>query len=671
MSASTTLGGTGGASVVSGGGSDFVMDPLFVSAAAAVRVAVDMCSSSASSSSAAYSESSCVGAALTAMALIEQMPVSLKDESQRLFDELERALEMRQKGEGGGGPPKTAQPQQQSRLAPKTPPKTASSTSSAKQRASRPTTGDAQAAMDAWARGGERKGRFASLKSRLKKPVCTGEAWEDIRRPEPRISTAVHAEEDADVAQQAEQNEQEHHDDDDDDDDDEPQEPSDVDSDFDSRLSAERPASSTETAQSSQVDLAQNTETGDADADTTVRLAGVNQAAHLSLAGRGMPRLPRILVAPEEDEVLVVETLDISSNRLASLPLGICLHLPLLNRLVAHHNMLEHLPPELCMCRFLQEVDVSHNRLAELPTGLFVSPSLARIDAGANALTVLPPELGMADSLLDLGVANNSLVSIPEEIALLRGIVRIDATSNRMSMLPAALFDGCLRLRLLSVARNRIRKVAPHSAPYLETLDVAYNVLTEGWMVGDGSEMALPRLPQLRQLMAQGNQLGPTLDLDTLLRHVSPKLEVLELANNRLVCVEAPSPRVAYGAKLSTLGVSHNRITMLPDSLGGLERDMRSLACHGNRLRSLPPSLVPALPVGVTLDDVLVRPARDPVDATAVFAASRYQQQKAAGGTSAERAAAEDDRFGDIRRRMNAPALLGFGYGMELVGNSA
>ena len=518
--------------------------------------------------------------------------------------------------------------------------------------------------MAAWKKGGKPRATFAERRVRIAKKVGKGAEWSTWEVP---VSTRYsdnldnhESDHDGDAALSAssdddgEEEEQEQ--------DAAPPQPSTPPPQPESSTGATEPPQtppSPTTTTTTDVDLARHTEPHDADADASVRLAARNQAAYLSLANRNIPRLPRALVAPEEDELLVVETLDVSANRLSSLPLGICLHLPLLNKLEAHHNLLEHVPPELCMCRFLQDIDVSHNRLASLPTGLFVAPSLARLEASSNSLQSLPSEIAMSDSLVDLGVAHNRLTRLPEETALLRSLARIDAEGNRVTALPTALFEGCTSLRLLLLARNRLRAVVPHNAPRLEALDVAYNALVDGgWLVGD----AVAKLPRLRRLMAQGNQLGPVLRLGVLLEQSCPRLAVLELANNRLASIEPPAARVANSSSLHTLGVSHNRLTMLPESFGGLEEgSMRMLVCHSNRLRSLPPALEPLLAPGVTPDDVLVRPHRedaDPADARVIFGVRAAEEPPA--GNARE---AVDPRF-DVRMRVHAPTLLGYGYGL-------
>lgn len=81
------------------------------------------------------------------------------------------------------------------------------------------------------------------------------------------------------------------------------------------------------------------------------------------------------LMPSEIGDLQELETLDVSMNQLMSLPdrLHRCLSL---QNLTADHNLLSHVPRQLCWLHRLNQLSMAANRLTFLPLGQYVALSL-------------------------------------------------------------------------------------------------------------------------------------------------------------------------------------------------------------------------------------------------------------------------------------------------------
>ena len=140
------------------------------------------------------------------------------------------------------------------------------------------------------------------------------------------------------------------------------------------------------------------------------------------------------------------------------------------------------LPVELGNLSNLVALDVSFNKLVSIPDKIFANmKNLEILDISHNKLTTLPYSVGELDHCKELMVASNNLVALPHTIAHMKRLEIIDASSNMIQTVQGATFTGGLTgtLHILRLANNRLDRL-PREVGWLtqlEELDVSNNEL--------------------------------------------------------------------------------------------------------------------------------------------------------------------------------------------------
>ncbi|XP_022103702.1 leucine-rich repeat protein 1-like isoform X2 [Acanthaster planci] len=138
----------------------------------------------------------------------------------------------------------------------------------------------------------------------------------------------------------------------------------------------------------------------------------------LQVNGCGLSRVDcRIL------EMKSLRALDLSSNRIRALPNNPG-QLSVLAELKVANNLLERLPPPLC--------------LSSLRT------SLHSLDLSENSLKFLPPQICELASLLRLNIANNQLTALPDHFGQLGRLRFFSVAGNQIEVLPFSFMDLAL-----------------------------------------------------------------------------------------------------------------------------------------------------------------------------------------------------------------------------------
>lgn len=113
-----------------------------------------------------------------------------------------------------------------------------------------------------------------------------------------------------------------------------------------------------------------------------------------------------------------LKTIDVSGNKLESLPDAIC-ELPCLQKLVLDNNVLNKLPNRLRQLQKLTTLSFSGNQVSELPDGLEDLSRLESLVMNDNRIRRLPARLGMLKKLKKLFLHSNQLAQLPSEMACL------------------------------------------------------------------------------------------------------------------------------------------------------------------------------------------------------------------------------------------------------------
>ena len=269
----------------------------------------------------------------------------------------------------------------------------------------------------------------------------------------------------------------------------------------------------------------------------------------LSISRNCIEEIPRSLI---EDCHETLQHLDLSYNKLTSLP----------------SNVLRH-------CVRLKYVNVSHNRL----TALCALPSsVVVLDVGFNNLETLPSDLMLPSPMLvEFRAAENKLRELPASFAHMNLLNLIDVRGNKLDgAAMETIAHACPELRDADVSQNEIQTLSEDLGLLrkLRRLDAH-----ENWISAlPASITALTELAELHMRMNRIKDLSSVRNWQQL-----RSLRVVDLSENKLA--ELPSG-IAKLPALAVLDVSNNDVRGLPLELGTCT-SLRRLVLHGNCIRSI------------------------------------------------------------------------------------
>ena len=118
-----------------------------------------------------------------------------------------------------------------------------------------------------------------------------------------------------------------------------------------------------------------------------------------------------------------VTHLNLSSNRLTSLPPSISHYFSNLQQLDISSNNLTELPVEICSLHRLQILHAKHNRMKSLPRDFGRLKALKELNLSGNGLEHFPAQLCELEGLESLQLGANHIASLPPQIQKLKRYV--------------------------------------------------------------------------------------------------------------------------------------------------------------------------------------------------------------------------------------------------------
>jgi hypothetical protein len=102
------------------------------------------------------------------------------------------------------------------------------------------------------------------------------------------------------------------------------------------------------------------------------------------------------------------------------------------------HNKLTSLPASLCKISTLRRLYVNDNRLdfEGIPSGIGKLGSLENFSAANNQLEMIPEGLCRCGSLKKLNLSSNRLITLPDTIHLINDLVAVDLRNNPDLIMP-------------------------------------------------------------------------------------------------------------------------------------------------------------------------------------------------------------------------------------------
>lgn len=310
-----------------------------------------------------------------------------------------------------------------------------------------------------------------------------------------------------------------------------------------------------------------------------------------------------------------LETLDLSTNSIWELPLGIFCGLPALSSIVLSHNHLQDLtqlgfggdqsntsctsdlatldlshndvevvaPGALKGLSRLQELYISNNHLGKIDDAAFDGlSSLHTLDLSGNKLVALPEDAFLpTPQLMYFRAGNNSLsVLAPGLFRGLQHLVELDLSNNELKSewLTESSFQGLIRLMVLNLSHNKISSLNKQVLGDMYNVQVLYlshNQLTEIPPTAFSSCVNLHKLDlSYNNLRVIGERAF----------HGVNVLSFLALDNNNIVSVHPNAFSNLTG--LRDLNINGNKLVAIPEAIGSL-RYLNTLDLGDNQITSL------------------------------------------------------------------------------------
>ncbi|KAK1221275.1 cysteinyl-tRNA synthetase [Marasmius sp. AFHP31] len=270
--------------------------------------------------------------------------------------------------------------------------------------------------------------------------------------------------------------------------------------------------------------------------------------------------------------------LDISGNRLSELEQPYLDSLPELRTLYVQNNRLEKLPwhvPKWALTNF----NISNNKFKVLPSVVCELENLRDLDISFNMITELPEEIEKLKKLEHLIVTGNRLTSIPSQCAGLESLRRLDCRRNNIGDLGAI---GMLnKLEKISADWNALHEVNLSVGPYVTTIDATHNEITQLSLVPGPIGHTQYSLSSLDVSHARLSSLD-----DRLVEQLT-SLKHLKLDYNQFKVLPESLKSLT---QLETLSIADNHLSHLPEKIGDLQ-SLVLLDVHNNNLRELPQDL--------------------------------------------------------------------------------
>ncbi|XP_014390327.1 PREDICTED: leucine-rich repeat-containing protein 57 isoform X1 [Myotis brandtii] len=147
-----------------------------------------------------------------------------------------------------------------------------------------------------------------------------------------------------------------------------------------------------------------------------------------------------------------LRTIDLSNNKIESLPPVIIGKFTLLKSLSLNNNKLTVLPGELCNLKKLETLSLNNNHLRELPSTFGQLSALKTLSLSGNQLRALPPQLCNLQHLDVVDLSKNQIRSIPDIVGELQ-VIELNLNQNQISQISVKI-SCCPRLKVLRLEEN-------------------------------------------------------------------------------------------------------------------------------------------------------------------------------------------------------------------------
>lgn len=180
-----------------------------------------------------------------------------------------------------------------------------------------------------------------------------------------------------------------------------------------------------------------------------------------------------------------LEILDLSGNRLSSLPLELT-RLKKLRILFCSNNLFTELPEVLGLCPELSMVGFKANQISKL-SGKSLPSKIRWLILTDNEIEELPSEIGNCLQLQKLMLAGNKIKVLPPSLANCKNLELLRIAANQLNMLPSWLLT-LPRLAWLAYSGNPFSALLESEALSRTIIDnIPWNSLEFNYLLGEGA----------------------------------------------------------------------------------------------------------------------------------------------------------------------------------------
>ena len=276
-----------------------------------------------------------------------------------------------------------------------------------------------------------------------------------------------------------------------------------------------------------------------------------------------------------------LETLDISSNNLQSLPNHLS-NLSQLKSLNMRENNIAGIVTNIPSSIHLHTIMLGRNQIHTLDINFLKCPNLAVLDLSENKLTLLPESICSLGYLKTLDCSNNDLENLPHGIGYIASLSRIAVDGNRLRSIRRSLLSSCDNLK------KYLRTRGDQSIDLPTSLSTSNNGNASGGKSnGSDDQIAASVIERTRQVGSTGR-----LDLKNCLKGDIFLSQRTRASDDIL--------RTLVQSKVHTLDLSNNHLTSIPeilmnsmlDNSNDTSTSIQSLLLNDNDLQCLPNDLI-------------------------------------------------------------------------------
>ena len=265
----------------------------------------------------------------------------------------------------------------------------------------------------------------------------------------------------------------------------------------------------------------------------------------LELSGNQLTSLDNV----DFEQLIKLEYLDLSSNKLEGQIPKVVLQLPKLSVLYLDNNFLNEIPNNLKNLKNLKSLKLSNNKFKKLPQSLCNLKNLQYLDLSNNNVSIISDSIGIFTRLEYLNLSDNNVEKIPENLGLINNLCVLDLSEK--SRLDFNTFCYAFKDYTKSVILST------------ENSDEIY----------DKKKLFVK---------ISGIEINQSVELG-----IIQNLEVLNLSNNQVS--QLPS-NIGELKNLKVLNLSNNQVSQLPSNIGEL-KNLEVLNLSNNQVSQLPSTI--------------------------------------------------------------------------------